>query len=140
MNLESLMTRRNPDVEPRWRALALLAGMVMFVEGCATHTPPKTPQRSPGATSFTATAYCQGTVTSSGVHVRRGLVAADPAVLPMGATIRIEHSGRYDGIYTVMDTGPKVRGRHVDVYVDDCVAAKRFGRRSVRVTVVDDHD
>jgi len=65
------------------------------------------------------------------------MAAADPAVLPIGSTIRVEHSGRFDGVYTVMDTGPKVQGRHVDLFVEDCAAAKRFGRKTVRVSVVD---
>ncbi len=117
----------------------MVAAVVMFVEGCASRRPPVTAPRPPVAVSFTATAYCHGTVTAAGAHVRRGIVAADPAVLPIGATIRIEQSGRYDGVYTVMDTGPKVRGRHVDVFIDDCAAAKRFGRKTVRVRILDAH-
>jgi 3D (Asp-Asp-Asp) domain-containing protein len=130
---------RSVHLKQCWRELALIATLLMFVEGCATHRPPASPRPS-GATAFTATAYCQGAVTASGVHVRRGIVAADPAVLPLGTTIRIEQSGRYDGTYTVMDTGPNVRGHHVDLFVDDCAAARRFGRRNVRVTIVNAHE
>lgn len=90
--------------------------------------------------AFVATAYCQGATTATGVTARRGIVAADPAVLPMGALVRVERSGRYDGVYTVMDTGPKVQGHHVDLFIADCAAAKRFGRKSVRVTIVNAHD
>jgi 3D (Asp-Asp-Asp) domain-containing protein len=86
---------------------------------------------------FVATAYCTGTTTATGVSVRRGFVAADPAVLPLGSVIRVQQSGRYDGVYTVMDTGPKVQGRHVDLFMEDCAAAKRFGRRAVRVLLVE---
>jgi 3D (Asp-Asp-Asp) domain-containing protein len=68
---------------------------------------------------------------------RRGFVAADPAVLPLGSVIRVGQSGRYDGVYTVMDTGPKVRGRHVDLFIESCAAAKVFGRRTVRVSILD---
>lgn len=87
--------------------------------------------------TFVATAYCHGTITAAGVAVRRGIVAADPAILPLGTTIRIERTGRYDGVYRVMDVGPKVQGRHVDLFLDDCASARRFGRRSVRVTIID---
>ena len=87
--------------------------------------------------AFVATAYCQGTTTASGVSVRRGFVAADPAVLPLGSVIRVQQSGRYDGVYTVMDTGPKVQGRHVDLFIESCAAAKQFGRRTIRVSIVD---
>jgi len=87
--------------------------------------------------AFVATAYCLGTTTASGVAVRRGFVAADPAVLPLGSMIRVQQSGLYDGVYTVMDTGPKVQGHHVDLFIESCAAAKRFGRRAVRVSLVD---
>jgi len=86
---------------------------------------------------FVATAYCQGTTTATGATVRRGIVAADPAVLPLGAVISVERSGQYDGVYTVMDTGPKIQGRHVDLFIRDCAAAKRFGRQTVQVRILD---
>lgn len=86
--------------------------------------------------TFTATAYCTGRVTASGAAVSRGVVAADPAVLPIGTTIQITGAAPYDGSYRVLDTGPGVRDRHVDLYIPDCTAARRFGRRSVEVTIV----
>jgi 3D (Asp-Asp-Asp) domain-containing protein len=106
---------------------------------CARHTPPRRPadNRPPTAHTFTATAYCQGTTTASGARVRRGIVAADPAVLPRGSVIRIRGlGGGYDGVYTVADTGAKVRGRLIDIYMSDCRQAVRFGRQRARVTLV----
>ena len=86
---------------------------------------------------FTATAYCKGTTTASGVNVRNGIAAADPDLLPIGSVIQIEELGeKYDGIYTVMDTGPKVQGRHVDVYLWSCHEALQVGRRPMRLTVL----
>lgn len=118
---------------------ALVVTMILVAEGCATHrAPAATP--SSGGTAFVATAYCQGTTTAAGIRVRRGIVAADPAVLPLGAMIRIAQSGHYDGVYQVMDTGPKVRGHRLDLFVESCAAAKGFGRRTVRVWVVDGTD
>src|SRR5262249_6663813 len=65
---------------------------------------------------FTATAYCKGTTTASGVNVRTGIAAADPDLLPVGSVIQVYKLGeRYNGIYTIMDTGPSVQGRHVDI-------------------------
>ena len=67
-------------------------------------------------------------------------MAADPAVLPMGSVIAIdranEFDSRHDGVYTVMDTGSKIRGRRIDIYLKDCREAVRFGRRVVKVTVL----
>ena len=86
---------------------------------------------------FTATFYCKGTTTASGVNVRNGIAAADPDLLPIGSVIRIDELGeRYDGIYTVMDTGPKVQGRHVDVYLWSCNEALQMGRRPMKLTVL----
>ena len=86
---------------------------------------------------FTATAYCKGTTTASGVNVRHGIAAADPTLLPVGSVIRVEKlQDRYNGIYTVMDTGPKVQGRHVDIYLWSCYEALELGRRPIALTVL----
>ena len=86
---------------------------------------------------FTATAYCKGTTTASGVNVRHGIAAADPTLLPVGSVIRVDKLGdRYNGIYTVMDTGPKVQGRHVDIYLWSCYEALELGRRPIALTVL----
>jgi 3D (Asp-Asp-Asp) domain-containing protein len=93
---------------------------------------------SPGAKlRFTATAYCKGQTTASGVQVRSGIAAADPGLLPVGSVVQIDSLGeRYNGIYTVMDTGPKVQGRHVDLYMWSCYEALDFGRKPIRLTVL----
>lgn len=96
------------------------------------------PQPSPGARlDFNATAYCKGTTTASGVGVRTGIAAADPALLPVGTVLNIATGDqRYNGVYTVMDTGPKVQGRILDLYMWSCHEALKFGRRGVQVTVL----
>jgi len=43
---------------------------------------------------------------------------------------------KYNGIYTVMDTGPAVQGRQVDVYMWNCNEVLTFGRVPVHVTVL----
>jgi 3D (Asp-Asp-Asp) domain-containing protein len=86
---------------------------------------------------FVATAYCKGQVTASGVAVQNGVAAADPNVLPEGSVVEL--SGvpeRHKGIYTVLDTGPKVLGKHLDVYMWSCYDALAFGRRPVTLTVL----
>jgi 3D (Asp-Asp-Asp) domain-containing protein len=86
---------------------------------------------------FVATAYCKGTTTRSGVNVRAGILAADPKVLPEGSVVQLEGVPEaYEGIYAVMDTGPKVKGRHVDMYIWSCYEALDFGRRPVTLTVL----
>ncbi len=87
------------------------------------------------AKSFRATAYCLQGRTASGGSVRRGIVAADTRVLPLGTRIEIS-GGSYSGTYTVADTGGAVRGRVLDIWMPSCSEANRFGRRSVMVSVV----
>jgi 3D (Asp-Asp-Asp) domain-containing protein len=82
--------------------------------------------------SFSATAYCLRGRTASGGSVRRGIVAADPRVLPLGTRINID-AGSYSGSYTVADTGGAIRGRKLDIWVANCSEARRFGRRNVSV-------
>ena len=71
------------------------------------------------------------------MSVRTGVAAADPAVLPVGSVVRVETPNpRYSGVWTVMDTGPAVRGRTVDLYLWSCKEALVFGRRPIRLTVL----
>lgn len=86
---------------------------------------------------FTATAYCKGSTTAAGTAARSGVAAADPSVLPLGSVIQVDDApSRHNGIYTVLDTGPAVQGRHLDLYMWSCFEALDFGRRRVTVTVL----
>jgi 3D (Asp-Asp-Asp) domain-containing protein len=104
----------------------------------------KAPPTAGARLRFTATAYCKGLTTASGVGVTSGIVAADPAILPEGSVIELDGAPRsgaalpdqYDGIYTVMDTGPAVNGRHLDIYMWSCNEALALGKRDALVTVL----
>lgn len=86
---------------------------------------------------FSATAYCKGEVTAAGTAARTGIAAADPELLPVGSVVQVDSLGpRYNGIYTVMDTGPAVKGRELDLYMWSCKEAVKFGRQAVRLTVL----
>ncbi len=86
---------------------------------------------------FVASAYCKGDTTASGVMPRSGIAAADTELLPVGSVIQVSSLGaRYDGVYTIMDTGPKVQGRHIDIYLWSCTEALKFGRRSAHIVVL----
>lgn len=93
---------------------------------------------SPGARmNFEATAYCKGHTTASGAAVRAGIAAADPRILPIGSVIRVDGvAEQYQGIYSVLDTGPEIKGREIDIYIWSCHEALDFGRRRVEVTVL----
>ena len=60
-----------------------------------------------------------------------------PELLPAGSVVEIDASDpQYSGIYAIMDTGPAVQGRHVDIYMWSCNEALRFGRRPIHLTVL----
>jgi len=87
--------------------------------------------------AFDATAYCKGQTTAAGVNVRRGIAAADPLLLPVGTVVTLATGDpEYNGVYTIMDTGPAVQGRHLDLYIWSCGEALKFGRRRIEVTVL----
>lgn len=86
---------------------------------------------------FKATAYCKGQTTASGVAVRSGVAAADARLLPVGSVIQADFEmPEYNGVYTIMDTGPEVQGREMDVYMWSCFEALRFGRQDVHIVVL----
>jgi len=82
--------------------------------------------------SFTATAYCLKGRTAMGHGVRRGIIAADPRVLGLGSRVALSGGG-YTGEYLVSDTGGRIKGKRIDIWVASCAEARRFGRRTVSI-------
>lgn len=123
----------------RYRLVGAVAA-ALLVSACASRTRPSVVPgaAAPPPATFVATAYCRGRVTKSGTTVHAGVIAADPAVLPLGSVVRITGLAAYDGTYTVLDTGAGIRGHRIDVYMADCSAARRFGRRTAEVSVFQD--
>ncbi len=86
-------------------------------------------------TTFRATAYSLPGRTRAGTHVRRGVIAADPHVLPLGSVVQLK-AGNYSGLYTVHDTGSAIKGKRIDVWMPSSREARSFGRQNVRLTVL----
>jgi len=85
---------------------------------------------------YSATAYSLRGRTASGKPVARGVIAADPRVLPIGTRVRVD-AGAWSGEYVVADTGGAVRGRRIDIWTPTSGEAMRFGRRAVKLTVLE---
>jgi 3D (Asp-Asp-Asp) domain-containing protein len=85
--------------------------------------------------NFEATAYSLHGRTASGAPATTGVIAADPRVLPIGSRVRIE-AGTYTGEYIVADTGGAVKGKRIDIWTPSSREAMRFGRRTVKLTVL----
>ena len=92
------------------------------------------PGFKPGAArvlTVTATAYALPGTTASGIPVGRGVVAVDPAVIPLGSRLVIPGYG--SGI--AADTGLAVRGTTIDLWFPTVAQALAWGRRTVTIAV-----
>jgi 3D (Asp-Asp-Asp) domain-containing protein len=119
-----------------WR-LRLPVAIFAAVSVLAPQAFPKKKTPKPGTYHrYVATAYCRKGVTKSGKRTRRGIVAADPRVLPLGSRIRLYDVAGYSGEYEVLDTGSKVKGRHIDIFMPHRREALEFGRRHVVIEVL----
>jgi 3D (Asp-Asp-Asp) domain-containing protein len=91
-------------------------------------------ERQVPAEVYTATAYTLRGRTASGRPVARGVIAADPRILPLGTRVRID-AGEYSGEYLVADTGGAVRGRRIDIWTPNLREVAQFGTRRVRISI-----
>lgn len=88
-----------------------------------------------------ATAYdpSAGSVTAIGTNVRVGIVAVDPSIIPLGSKLYIESVDSYPnyGYAIAEDTGGDIKGNRIDLFYNDNSTANDFGRRTVKVYVLD---
>jgi uncharacterized protein YabE (DUF348 family)/3D (Asp-Asp-Asp) domain-containing protein len=81
-----------------------------------------------------ATAYTHtGNPTFTGIMPYVGVVAVDPRVIPLGTRIYVEGYG----FGLAADTGGVIKGNIVDVFMDTREEALKWGRRQVRVYILD---
>lgn len=85
--------------------------------------------------SYVATAYSLRGRTASGKFVSQGIIAADPRFLPLGSRVHVQ-AGAWSGEYLVADTGSAIKGRKIDIWTPSTREAMRFGRRTVKLTVL----
>jgi 3D (Asp-Asp-Asp) domain-containing protein len=71
-------------------------------------------------------------VTATGMRAGYGVVAVDPAVIPLGSRLYIEGYG----VAIAGDTGGAIKGYRIDLGFDTAREAIRFGRRPVRVYIL----
>jgi 3D (Asp-Asp-Asp) domain-containing protein len=112
-----------------------LIALAVLTPASASPPSPKV-RRRPTIRYFIATAYSVEGTGASGKWSHPGAVAADRNVLPLNSRIRIYGAGRYSGDYTVEDTGGKVDGHHIDVYMPSQAEAIKFGHQRVKVVVL----
>lgn len=88
------------------------------------------------ATAYTA--YCNGCsgITYTGQNLRANpnqkVIAVDPNVIPLGSRVYVEGYGEA----IAGDTGGAIKGNRIDVFVPSTSEALNWGRRTVKVTVL----
>jgi uncharacterized protein YabE (DUF348 family) len=86
------------------------------------------------ATAYTPTDGSWHGITASGIAARRGVVAVDPKVIPLGTRVFIPGYG----LALAADTGSDVVGDRIDLCVESHTEAWTFGRRMIKVYVIAD--
>jgi 3D (Asp-Asp-Asp) domain-containing protein/septal ring factor EnvC (AmiA/AmiB activator) len=102
----------------------------------ATTTATPTPVTSPGplggrTITVSSTGYSLLGHTATGLPVGWGVVAVDPAVIPLGTRMTIPGYGEA----VAADTGPGVRGADIDIWFPTLGQARAWGRRTVTITL-----
>lgn len=86
-----------------------------------------------------ATAYWEGdpqvpgTITYSGHRVKRGLVAIDPKVIPLGSRLYIPGYG----YGYASDTGSAIKGNRIDLFVENKEASRQWEYKRVDVYILE---
>lgn len=78
-------------------------------------------------------------ITASGARAKRGTVAVDPRVIPLGTKLYIKSltPGVPDyGFAIAQDTGGAIKGNKIDLFMDTVWECLQFGRRPVMVYIL----
>jgi len=84
-----------------------------------------------GTLTVTTTGYSLPGRTATGLAVGPGVVAVDPAVIPLGTHLTIPGYGEA----VAADVGSGVRGAMIDLWFPTLAQARAWGRRSVTITL-----
>jgi 3D (Asp-Asp-Asp) domain-containing protein len=102
-----------------------------------SHEAHQTPKNYRRELSMTATAYTSqdpgsGNLTKREHYLRKGLVAVDPRIIPLGTRLFIIGYG-----YAIADDiGGAIKGHRIDLAFENRQAALQFGRKTVKVLVL----
>ena len=78
-------------------------------------------------------------ITASGARAKRGTVAVDPRVIPLGTKLYVKSltPGVPDyGFAIAQDTGGAIKGNKIDLFMDTVWECLQFGRRPVMVYIL----
>src|SRR5690606_38575897 len=89
------------------------------------------------ATAYTA--FCNGCsgITATGINLKANpdlkVIAVDPSVIPLGSKVWVEGYGHA----IAGDTGGAIKGNKIDIFMSDRSAALAFGRKQVKIKILD---
>lgn len=142
---EPVLTAERIVTRPQARVIALGTGTneasravtVSSAAAAVRHT--KIPHKPEGGRSMRvlATGYSPqqpdlSSTTATGARARRGVIAVDPSVIPLGTRVYVPGYG-----YAVAaDTGGAIRGAHIDLCFDTVGEARAWGRRTVTIVIL----
>lgn len=101
------------------------------IQAKAPASPATSLTAAPGTITVTATGYSLQGHTSTGLPVGYGVVAVDPAVIPLGTRLSIPGYG--EGV--AADTGGAVSGYAIDLWFPTLADALAWGRRTVTISL-----
>lgn len=93
---------------------------------------PSPPPANGHRMTVSSTGYCLRGTTATGIPVGWGVVAVDPAVIPLGTRMFVPGYG--EGV--AADTGSAVRGAMIDLWFPTCAQALEWGQRTVKITLL----
>jgi 3D (Asp-Asp-Asp) domain-containing protein len=100
-----------------------------------SESPVASPEPAPAAAGRTltvsSTGYSLPGRTATGIPAGWGVIAVDPAVIPLGTRLTVPGYG--EGV--AADTGSAVRGATVDLWFPSLSQARAWGRRTVTITL-----
>lgn len=86
------------------------------------------------ATAYSAQEPGLNAHTASGTPVRRGVIAVDPSVIPLGTRVYIPGYGEA----VAEDTGGDIIGYRIDIAFDNYIEAFEFGRQRIEIYIIED--
>ena len=114
-------------------------GTYAALTGGETYQPSELASRGGGrvvymeATAYSAFDPGNGSRTASGTLVRHGVIAVDPAVIPLGTRVFIPGYGEA----VAEDIGWGIQGNRIDVAFDTHEEALAFGRQDLEVYILE---
>jgi 3D (Asp-Asp-Asp) domain-containing protein len=107
---------------------AVLVGTLVGAGGTAQGQP-QAPQAY--RLKVDAVAYHLPGKTALGVPVQKGVVAVDPALIPLGTKLHVPGYGPA----LAADVGYAIKGRIIDLWFPSTAKARAWGRRTVTITI-----